>query len=178
MSDDYKTRAQRLQREGMQTDVTYNALKSLCDSHQTELTTIRERVRELEALIAALKDPNVVWSNMLRGDIGLPKHLREADAKLHELGEANEAMHRLHATRMQECLEESKAKDARIRELEEALPAPGFLMFVSQVALCGDVLNASDARRIKDMADRIEKILIPKSASGSKQPEENLDEVR
>lgn len=48
---------------------------------------------------------------------------------------------------------------ARIRELEEVMPVPGFLRFVSQVALCRDVLNSSDAKRLKDMADNIETAL-------------------
>ena len=52
-----------------------------------------------------------------------------------------------------------KRKGDRIKELEESMPAPGFLSFVSQVALCRDVLNSSDAKRLKDMADHIETVM-------------------
>ena len=74
------------------------------------------------------------------------------------LEESNASMDRLHTTRMQECSEVAAVKEARIRELEEAMPDVGSLRRMVVVASY-TTKDTYLAMSLEAIADRIEKVM-------------------
>ncbi len=132
-----------------------------CDCDKGKIESLQAKVNELTAIINSLTDPNVVWTNMLRGHIGFPQHLKVAKDRVHELEADYESVCQSNKTYEREVPQLRH----RIKELEEAMPNPLSLKLLAcglMESETGPVNGATynyAARRIKEMADRIEKVM-------------------
>ena len=112
-----------------------------------ELVSLRAKVRELGAIIESLKDPNVVWANMLHKRIGFPEHLKKAEDRVHELEQRLEALESQHNRKGPKFGDGFKAEDVRPQVLSlklcrECIDRPEIHLFAWQMPQSQDKCTA------------------------------------